>query len=125
ERGGLDLFLERAVRRRDHARVDADRARTADGLDLAVLQRAQELRLQIDRQLADLVEEQRAAVGRDEQPTLARLRAGERAAHVAEQLAIEQRADQRAAVDRHERPARPAAGEVQRARDQLLAGAAL
>ena len=51
--------------------------------------------------------------------------AGERAAHVAEQLAVEQRADERAAVDRHERTARAPAGEVERARDQLLAGAAL
>ena len=35
----------------------------ADAADLARLERAQELRLQLERQLADLVEEHRAAVG--------------------------------------------------------------
>ena len=44
-----------------------------------------------ERQLADLVEEHRAAVGRLEQAGLAPDRAGEGAALVAEQLALEQR----------------------------------
>ena len=35
----------------------------ADALELAVLDHAQELGLQLERQLADLVEEERAAVG--------------------------------------------------------------
>ena len=43
------------------------RLRRADAADLALLERAQQLRLQIDRQLAELVEEQRAAVGLLEQ----------------------------------------------------------
>ena len=46
-------------------------------------------------------------------------------ARVAEQLALEQRLGQRRAVDRDERPARAPPLLVQRARDQLLAGAAL
>ena len=52
-------------------------------------------------------------------------RAGERAAHVAEELALEERLDDRGAVDRDEplRAARPQL--VQRARDQLLARARL
>ena len=52
-------------------------------------------------------------------------RAGERAAHVAEQLRLEQRFGNRAAVDRDEaiRPAR--AVVMNRARGQLLAGAGL
>ena len=37
----------------------------ADRIDLAVLQGAQQLHLGVERQLADLVEEQRAAVGLD------------------------------------------------------------
>ena len=40
ERAVLDRLLEAAVGRRDHARVDAQRGRAADRLDLAVLQRA-------------------------------------------------------------------------------------
>ena len=51
--------------------------------------------------------------------------AGERALLVAEQLALEQRLRQRGAVDRHERSRRALAPGVQRARGDLLAGAAL
>ena len=39
------------------------RPRAADALELALLEHAQQLRLQLERQLADLVEEERAAVG--------------------------------------------------------------
>ena len=48
--------------RGDHADVDVDRVRLADAADLAPLEHAQQLRLQVERELADLVEEQRAAV---------------------------------------------------------------
>ena len=43
----------------------------ADTLDHAVLQEAQQLRLQRQRHVADLVEEQRAAVGLGDQAALA------------------------------------------------------
>ena len=49
--------------------------------------------------------------------------AGEGAALVAEQLALDQLARDRRHVDRDERPAAPLAVIVQRAGDQLLAGA--
>ena len=52
-------------------------------------------------------------------------RAGERAAHVAEQLGFEQRFRQRAAIDRHEPLIAPRAVVMDRARDQLLARARL
>jgi hypothetical protein len=52
--------------------------------------------------LADLVEKDRAAVRDLEQALLVLVRARERAAHVAEQLALEQRVGQRGAVLRHE-----------------------
>ena len=59
-----------------------------DALHLRALEHAQELGLQRQRQLADLVEEQRAAVGRLEvAPACAAIGAGERALLVAEQLA--------------------------------------
>ena len=63
----------------------------ADPLHLAVLHRAQQLGLHRQRQFAGFVEEQRAAVGVLEEADLGVGRAGERAAHVAEQLALEQR----------------------------------
>ena len=55
------------------------------------LERAEELRLEIARELADLVEEQRAAVRLLEQALPAVLGVGERPLGVAEQLALEQR----------------------------------
>ena len=64
-----------------------DRLVAADAVELAVGQHAQQPRLQVERHVADLVEEQRAAVGLLEAAAAHRLRAGEGAALVAEQLA--------------------------------------
>src|SRR5262249_40673840 len=52
-------------------------------------------------------------------------RARERAADVAEQLALEQRIDDRGAVDRDKRPGLPRAALVERARGELLTRAGL
>ncbi len=65
---GRDFLVEPAVRRRHDARVDAARHVLADAPDLPVLQHAQQLGLRARRQLADLVEEERAAVGLLEEP---------------------------------------------------------
>ena len=46
----------------------AARAVVADALELALLEHAQQLGLQLERDLADLVEEERAAVGELEAP---------------------------------------------------------
>ena len=77
------------------------------------------------RDLADLVEEQRPRVGELEAPEPPLGRAGERALLVAEQLALEQRLRQRADVHGDERLVAPRAERADRARDELLAGAAL
>ena len=84
-------LLEVAVGRGDDADVDVQRLGAADPLETPLLERAQDLRLQRQRQLADLVEEQRAAMRQLEPAGLARRRAGERALLVAEQLGLEQR----------------------------------
>ena len=98
----------------------------ADRPHAPLLQRAQQLGLQRQRHLADLVEEQRAAVGLREQARARRRARGERAAHVAEQLALEQRLRAaRAQLTATNGPAGAAPAIVERARDQLLAGAAL
>ena len=73
-----------------HAHVDAHRLGGADRQHLALLQRAQQLGLQLGRQVADLVEEQRAAIGGAEQPRLRLVGAGERALDVSEELALDQ-----------------------------------
>ena len=99
-------------------------SRTAHAVEAALLQHAQQVHLQLGRDVADLVEENRAAVGHLELAALLLAGAGEGAFFVAEQLAFEQRLGQRRAGDRHERLLRAVAGIVDGARDQLLAGAA-
>ena len=63
EPAGGDLLGQRAVRRGDDAHVDLDRLGGADADDLAFLEHAQQLHLRGAGQLAELVEEERAAVG--------------------------------------------------------------
>ncbi len=81
----------------------------ADAADLALLEHAQEPELHRRRHLADLVEEDRAAVRLLEEALALAGGAGEGAARVAEQLGLEQRLGERAAVLGHE-AARPGAG---------------
>ena len=64
-------------------------------------------------------------LGDFEQPLLVRVGAGERAAHVAEELGLEQRLGQRAAVERRRTADRGAASGSGSPGDQLLAGARL
>ena len=95
------------MRRRHDAHVDRRRLRRADADDLVRLEHAQQLRLQLQRQLADLVEEHRAAVGALEHAGAPLGGAGERALLVPEQLRLDQRRRHRRAVDHDERPRRP------------------
>ena len=66
ERAVLHEVEQLAVGRGNDADVDLHRLAAADRLDGAFLQRAQQLYLRRQRQLADLVEKQRAAGGFDE-----------------------------------------------------------
>ena len=97
----------------------------ADALDLPFLNRAQQLGLQIEAQVADLVEEQRAAGRQLELAELLLVRAGERAALVAEQRAFDELVRNRRQVDGDERRVAAARLAVQQPREQLLAGSAL
>ena len=97
-----------------------------DGLaTLARLQGAYELDLDRRLDLADLVEEERAAVSQLELPSPVRDGAGERALDVAEQLAFDQLLWNRGTVHLHEWAVTPAAHRMDRACDQLLARAVL
>ena len=107
----------------DHAHVHRDRAIAADALDLAFFQHAQQFGLHQNRHVADLVQEQRAVVGLLELADVPGGRAGEAAFFVAEEFAFDQLGGHRRAVQGDERPAFARAALVQRARDQLLAGA--
>ena len=91
------------MRRGDDAHVDLDVTRVAEAPDLLLLEGAQELHLQVERQLADLVEEQRPAAGLLEEPAPICGGVGERALLVPEQLALEEVLGDGAAVDGDER----------------------
>ena len=82
--------LEIAVGGGDDAHVDGDALVAAQLGELGVLQHVQQLGLERRLHLADLVEEDRAAVGLLELADARRRRAGEGALLVAEQLALEQ-----------------------------------
>ena len=97
----------------------------ADAVEIAVGQHAQQPRLQFLRHVADLVKEQRAALGLLETAAAHVLGAGEGAALVAEQFGLQQLLRDRRGVDGDERPTRSRAVAVQRARHQFLAGARL
>jgi hypothetical protein len=79
-----------------------NRCRPAQPVDLPLLERPQQLRLQVGVHLADLVEQQRSAVGRLEFSHAARDRAGERPLLVAEQFGFQQIVRNRRAVQCNE-----------------------
>src|SRR5436309_212299 len=81
------------------------RLRRADRLDLARLERAQELDLQVQREVADFVEEERPSVRSAECARSAGHGAGERAFLVPEQLCLGELAGDGAAIERDERAA--------------------
>ena len=103
ERPVLNRLLEILVGRGDEAHVRLQRLGAAEPLVLALLQHAQQLHLRREGDVADFVEEQRAALGQLEAPFLPLLRAGERALLVAEQLRFDQALGQRRAAHLDER----------------------
>jgi hypothetical protein len=121
----VDLGAQVALAGRDDPHVDRHRLDRADAADLAALEHAHQLGLQLRPELADLVEKQRAAVGRAEGPVALLVGAGEGVRRVAEQLALDRAGRDRAAVDHHERPRRAPAVAVDRHGQSALAGAAL
>src|SRR6185436_11049433 len=121
----LHLLLQIDVGGGNDADVDLDRLHAAEAHELTLLHDAQQLGLRLDRHVADLVEEDAALVGQIEHALLRIHRAGERALDVTEQRRFEQVRRQVARVHGHERLLAARRVAVNRARDQLLAGAAL
>ena len=117
----LHELFEGLMGRCDDAQVHLDGPRRPDGGDLSFLQDTQEGRLRRLRQIRDLVEEQRAAVRRSHEAQLVPHSSGEGALHVPEELALDERRRNRAAIDRDERRGAPAA-LVERSREHFLAG---
>ncbi len=109
------------MRRRDNAYVHRQLGPSTDPANRSFLQEAQQSRLQIEREVADLVEKQRSTGGALDESALALCGTGERAALVAEELRLDEIRRQRCAVDCNERAVAPLAVVVNRARGELLA----
>jgi len=90
ELAGLDRRFEIAMGRRDQPHIHLDRAAAAHALQFALLQHAQQLGLKGRRDLADFVEEQRAAVGHFEAALARTHGAGKGTLLVAEEFRLEQ-----------------------------------
>src|SRR5512135_1756886 len=119
------LALEIARRCGHQAHVDLPCFRIAEATDLPILEKTEQLRLKRKGELPDLVEEERAAAGLLDQARPVGFRLGEGSPAVTEELALEERIRDRAAVDGDERVPFPAPPEVKKTRHQLLPGAAL
>ena len=91
-------FVEPRIGRGDDAHVDT-LGTLADRLNLAAFEKAQQLGLELRVELADLVDEERAALGFANQALGVADGAGERSAAVAEQLPFEHVARDRRHVE--------------------------
>src|SRR6188474_2996750 len=111
--------------RADHEHIDRHLTVVADARDDALLQYAQQPALQRERHVADLVQQQRAAIRALDLADRATFTpARERAFGIAEQLRLDQAFRYRRAVDGEKWPVWPQL-VVQRTRDHFLAGACL
>src|ERR1700722_6012532 len=78
------------MRRRDKADVHMDGLVAAQPLELLFLQRAEQLRLQLQANVADFIEEQSAAIGKLQTAALLHQSAGKCTLLVSEELAFDQ-----------------------------------
>jgi hypothetical protein len=121
ERALRDGARQIGVRRADEADVGLARDVAAEPLEFARLQDAQELHLSRGREIADLVEEERAAVGFLETADAQLFRARIGARLGAEKLGLEQLVGQAAGVDLDERLVASARIHLHDLREALLA----
>src|SRR2546423_15661804 len=89
EASRFHFSMDIGIRRRDDADIGTTGAGRPHALELAGLEDAQQLRLLRQRQVADLVEKQRAALRQLEPAHTVRFRIRECAPHMAEELALE------------------------------------
>ena len=106
EPSGAHVFHQVAIGGGDDPDVNVNRIAAAEPLEFALLQYAQQHHLQLRRQLSDLVQKERAAVGLLESSFAARHGAGESAALVTEQFRSQQGVRNSGAVEFDQRPAR-------------------
>src|SRR6056297_1608078 len=121
----FNLGAEVPVGSGNNANIDRDGPVVTDRFELVFLKYAQQLALKRQRNLADLVQEQRAAVGELHAPDPVAMGAGERALDVTEELAFEQVLGHRGAVDPDQGTIAAIAGGMDGPGDHFLAHAGL
>src|SRR5262249_46466901 len=109
----------------DQACLKLERINTSNPAEFAFLQHPQQFRLQLEGQVADFIQEYGPAIHHLELAGTAISCAGEGATLMAEQFALDETLRNRRTIDRHERRTPSRGFEVNRPRDQVLAGAAL
>ena len=115
---------DRPVGRGDEAEIGLQRARAAQRPVLALLQHAQETRLQIRGHVGNLVEKQRASFRRRNHSWEIIHRARKRAFHVTKQLSLDHGLRKRRAIELHHRFASAPAARVNIIGNHFLARAA-
>ena len=101
-----DALLQILVRRGDHAHMGFDGSMSTDTVELPIRQHAQQPRLQVERHVADFIEEQRSPFGLLKPSAPLRLRTGEGSAFMAKQLGFQQILGDGCRIDGDERPLR-------------------
>src|SRR5215467_8444583 len=109
----------------DDAHVNFDLLIAADWAYFFFLQHTQQLRLHFERQFANFIEEDSSSVSRLEESNLRAHRTGKCAFLVSEQLTLDERRNQRTAIDGHKGASSIGPTEVDGTRDQFLPRAAL
>jgi hypothetical protein len=109
----------------DDSRIQRNRLGAAKSLNGPLFQYAQQLDLDVERQLADFIEKNRRLIGQLEAPDLPRYSAGVGAFFAAEQLAFDKGCRNGRAVDPHHRSSFTGAQLMNLRREQFLAGARL
>ena len=112
------------VSSRDDAHINAPRTGVAERRELALLNNAQQAHLGLGRNVANLVEKDRAAIGNFEQSFLGGNRTREGAARMTEKFRLQQLGRNVRAVYGNERAVGPRTGFVNCFGDQLFAGPA-
>src|SRR5262249_27764512 len=120
-----DRLLEVRVGRGNDAHVDPDSPTSADALDLALLENAQKLCLELRLERAHLVQEETAALGQLELSQTALIGARERPTLVPEQLRLDQGLGETGETDRDERFVLAWSLAMDGPRDELLTGPTL
>src|SRR6185503_10984224 len=103
EHAGFDLFGEVLVGSGQDADIDGDGLAGANAFEGALAQDAQELDLRAGVDLADLIQEERAAVGEFESTEAPFVGAGEGASFVSEELALQGGGGEGSTMDGDER----------------------